>query len=176
MFFFLQNGFNLHSNLNCDISAEWHIILSQYLIYGFPIRNRPAALFVPSNTMFDFYQTKSLLGWSQMTIGICIPSTVCVFDFAIDCLWHFVQRGTTSVQIAHFIQHETMTESDTRPAQKHTDAHYPNQSVWQSLLGIIGEGKKREEKINRPAATLKEMLLQRHMPFPHVHCCFFSKT
>lgn len=71
-------------------------------------------------------------------------------------------KGTTSAQIAHFIQDRTMMQSDLQPTQdstkahKHTrtNTHTPNQSVGQTLLGIIGE-KKKDEKINRPVATLK---------------------
>lgn len=111
----------------------------------------------------------SLSGGSRMTIGVCVPSTVCVFDFAIDCLWHSVQRSEGEDKCSNCTFHSTWNDDEEWSAAgagtKAHKPHYPNQSVWHPLLGIIGEReKKSEEKINRPVATLKELLLRRfHM-------------
>ena len=48
---------------------------------------------MPLTPCLDFYQAMSLLGGGRSTIGVCILSTVCVFDSGIDCLWRFVQRS-----------------------------------------------------------------------------------
>lgn len=83
-------------------------------------------------------------------------------------------KRTASVQIARFVQQRTMMQSDPRPtaAHKHTRAntHYPNQSVWQPLLGIIGQKKPRRKSIGQWPPWNK-LLLLRHTLFPHVHHC-----
>lgn len=158
---------------NCNISAKRHMVLLQYPIYSISsgtVLKLCLCLWTPCLISISECPSRVGVGWQLLFVFhlqyVCLilPLIVCGILFN-------GPKGTTSVRIAHFIQHETMTKSDLRlvPAQKHTNAHYPNQSVWHPLLGIIGEkGKKSEEKINRRVATLKELLLHRHMPFPHV--------
>ncbi len=136
-------------------------------------------IFLWRRILEEFFLSLSLCLWTPCLISIreC-PSwvgagwqLVFVFRLKYVCLIQSLivcgvlfngPKGTTSAQIAHFIQDRTMMQSDLQPTQDstkahkhtHTNTHPPNQSVGQTLLGIIGE-KKKDEKINRPVATLK---------------------
>lgn len=153
--------------LPCTVSLESCAIRLRQLTYSISFKARSVlslCLCLWAHCLIFIRECPSWVRAGWQLVFVFRLQYVCLIQPLIVCGVLFNSpRGMTSVQIAHFIQHRMMMQGDLQPApaQNHThtetQTHTPNQSVWQPLLGIIGERekKKRMKKINRPVATLK---------------------
>ena len=120
----------------------------------------------------------SLLGDSWLTIGVCIPSTVCVRDSVIDCLWCFVQRSEGGWQV--FKLHISFSmeqwcevicnQHPYNSTQTHTYKHTLSQSICLTTsTGHYWKEKNGEKNQYTSGHPERAVAQQRHLPFPHVH-------
>lgn len=153
-----QDCFSLHAEPQCtDMWPKLHSIQPHYLTYSISYKLGSVLSFCLCLwTLFD-YQRMSLLGESSWQLVFVFRiQYVCLIQPLIVCGVLFNgPKGMTSVQIAHFIQHRMMMQTDLQTdlqltlAQQHTNTHVQTHAIpinlSDNLYWALLERKKGRE-------------------------------
>lgn len=138
------------------MSPKLHTIQQQYLTYSISFKSGfvlSPCLCLWTPCLISIRECSSWVGACWQLVFVFRLQYVCLIQSLIVCGVLFNgPKGTTSAQIAHFIQDGTMMQSDLQPtlAQKHTNTHLQTHTIPINLLDnlywALLERKKRMRK------------------------------